>query len=606
MKPFIYVFICLIPLFYCVSGQAQVTYTANTQVEPLNDDFRYGVNPGWFANWGNLDTTLANISAGVPAQGIEGAGTNAWRAALFEHFVNKFGYDIRDYAFDHYETLGMTNHTVFVEGASSASSDPTMYCANDTTVLFDNLYLDIWDGGANGTPYNDSNNFAKYIYETVSEYKDHVKIWEIYNEPDFSYSANAYDPPSAPGSWWNVDPDPCEMKIKAPIYRYIRTLRIAYDVIKTVDPDAYVAIGGLGYPSFLDAVLRNTDNPTDGSVEANDYPLKGGAYFDVMSYHIYPHNAGCYRAGWNNATQQFDYQRHSDAGANCLAEYKDQFETVLTDHDYDGTTYPKKHFIITETNVPRDGPNFSMPWAGDNYGNDEIQRNWVIKALVIAQKNDLKQVHIYKLGEHENAGTPGSEFGRMGLFKNLNNTNPYTQIFTDEGKAFKTTVEELEGWAFDATKTAAMNLPSDVNGAAFKDLAGTYKYVLWAITQTDASEVASANYSFPSSFGLGNLNQKEWDASITGISSTVSSSGMTLSGAPVFLSEANCPPTLTVVQDYDNEEVELLQAGTVLDASNTIYAGADIIYQAGNCIELDPGFEVKVNAVFEATISGCN
>ena len=606
MKPIYIILLILSPIIYN-NTLAQVSYTANTQTPVLNDDFRYGVNPGWFANWGNLDTTLANISAGVPAQGIEGAETNAWRAALFEHFVNQYGYDIRDYAFDHYETLGMTNHTVFLEGASAASSDDNIYCSSgDTTLLFENLYEDIWDGGANGTPYNDDNYYAKYVYETVSEYKDHVKIWEIYNEPDFSYSPNAFNPPSDPASWWNVDPDPCDVKIRAPIYRYIRTLRIAYDVIKTVDPTALIAVGGLGYPSFLDAVLRNTDNPTDGSVDATDYPLKGGAYFDVLSYHVYPHVAGCYRAGWNNATQQFDYKRHSDAGANCLAEYKDDFETVLEDRDYDGITYPKKLFIITETNVPRKGPNYNMPWAGANYGNDEIQRNWIIKAMVIAQQEDIRQVHIYKLGEHQNYATASDEFAMMGFFENLNNTNPYTQVFTDEGKAFKTTVQELEGLAYDAAQTGLLNLPSTIDGGAFKDSAGKFKYVLWAITMTDESEVASASYTFPSSLNIGNLTKKEWDHSISGTTSSIGSTNVSLTGAPIFLVPEDCPANLSISQNYLNGDVEVKKAGTAIDANNIINAGADIIYQAGSCIDLDPGFEVKLNAVFEANMDGCN
>lgn len=71
----------------------------------------------------------------------------------------------------------------------------------------------------------------------------------------------------------------------------IGLLRISYEVIKTVDENAYVCIGGIGNPAFLDAVLRNTDNPIDGT-ENNDYPLLGGAYFDVLSFHSYPHIDG--------------------------------------------------------------------------------------------------------------------------------------------------------------------------------------------------------------------------------------------------------------------------------------------------------------------------
>jgi len=54
-------------------------------------------------------------------------------------------------------------------------------------------------------------------------------------------------------------------------------LRIAWEVIKKYQPNEYVCMGS-GYPAFVDVILRNTDNPTDGSV-TTDYPNKGGSYF---------------------------------------------------------------------------------------------------------------------------------------------------------------------------------------------------------------------------------------------------------------------------------------------------------------------------------------
>ena len=584
---------------------SQVSYTANTSVPANNDMFRYGINPGYYASWGNLDTTLANISVGVPSQGIVGASTKTWRAAMPEHFVNQYGYDIRDFAFDHYDQLGMDNHTIFLEGPETAHIDNTNYCSGSPSLIFDKIYEDIWDGGANGTPYNDDNYFAKYVYNVVDEYKDHVQYWEIWNEPDFSFSAAAYDPPSVATSWWNVDPDPCDLKIKAPIYRYIRMLRIAYDVVKTLDSTAYICTGGIGYHSFLDAILRNTDNPVDGSVTA-DYPDKGGAYFDCLSFHVYPHAAGCYRAGWNSATNGWDYQRHSDAGAECISSYYQDFVSVLEDHDYDGVTYPKKRAIITETNVPRKGPNFEPLWAGQNYGNDTIQRHWLIKAMVIAQKEGIDQVHLYKLGEHQDYATASSEYAMMGLFENLGAVSPYNHVFTDEGKAYKTIAEELCDMEVDFTKTTNLALPSDINGAAFVDVNGDYTYVLWAKTDTDMSEVASATYTFPASFNLTDLDVKQWDYAHNTTSTTSSATNLALTGAPVFLTAKDCDTNLTLATTYTSGEIESLNASNQITATNLVQAGADILYKAGSTICLDNGFEVKVNGVFEAVIGGCN
>ena len=56
-------------------------------------------------------------------------------------------------------------------------------------MLFQNMYTPVWDGGANGTPVNDNNYFALYVYKTVMQYKQYTKFWEIINEPDFDGGA---------------------------------------------------------------------------------------------------------------------------------------------------------------------------------------------------------------------------------------------------------------------------------------------------------------------------------------------------------------------------------------------------------------------------------
>jgi len=202
----------------CITLWAQPNYTANDVVPPLNDQFRYGVNLHYFPNWGTQDTTLANIAAGNPAQNIIGAGATTLRPSLPEWFVNQFGYNVRGFAFDHYETLGLTNHTVFLEGPEAAHQDMTQYCPGQSSALFQNMYLPIWDDGTDGTPINENNYFAYYVYNTVLTYKDHVKFWEIWNEPDYTFTSAAYDEPGTPGNWWENDPEPCDLQIKAPIY----------------------------------------------------------------------------------------------------------------------------------------------------------------------------------------------------------------------------------------------------------------------------------------------------------------------------------------------------------------------------------------------------
>ena len=61
-----------------------------------------------------------------------------------------------------------------------------------------NLYQPIWN--ADGT-INPNNYWANYIYKTVSIYKPYVKIWEVWNEPDFTNNYNATQ-----ANWWNGAP----------------------------------------------------------------------------------------------------------------------------------------------------------------------------------------------------------------------------------------------------------------------------------------------------------------------------------------------------------------------------------------------------------------
>jgi hypothetical protein len=72
--------------------------------------------------------------------------------------------------------------------------------------LFQNMYLPIWNNGENGTPVNDQNYYARYVYLTVMEYQDDIRFWEIMNEPDFTDSPYAIRESGMEGSWFDVAP----------------------------------------------------------------------------------------------------------------------------------------------------------------------------------------------------------------------------------------------------------------------------------------------------------------------------------------------------------------------------------------------------------------
>lgn len=535
-------------LCICTCSFSQVNYTANdfAHAPSYNGHFLYGSNMGWYGNsWD--DKSLADIAAGNLSKQVRGVGVKTLRPSLPEEFLESWGYDIRLSEFAHYATLGIRDNTVMVGWPAAAHRDNNTYggCA-DQSMLFANLYEPIWDGGANGTPVNENNYFALYLYKTVTRYKDQVKFWEIMNEPDYDVGGNAWKKPGETGNWFDNDPAPCDLlNMKAPVFHYIRMLRISYDIIKTVDPNALVATGGLGYPGFLDAILRHTDNPVDGSVTA-DYPLRGGAYFDVLSFHSYPmFNL----ATWDNAINGFVFHRHSDAAVNEYVKLKQEFSQVLESHGYDGMVYPKKIFICTENNIPKKSIN-------DLIGSDEAQRNYVIKALVESQRHDISQYYIFMLGDDRPVATADNWFQVMGLYQNLTDIGPhanggaYNQQYTNAGIGFKTTSDLLMNYRYNEVRTLAMNLPANIGGAAFTDSIGTVVYVLWAKTTTDLSEAATAVYSFPVDMNVSPLlSRREWNFSVTGATSVIPSVNIPLTGTPVFLSENFLP---LPVRDREN------------------------------------------------------
>ncbi len=513
--------------FICFSLglNAQINFTANDQVPEYTGKFRFGINPGYHgSDWG--DDQLADIAAGNSSLGIDGAGVEAFRATLPEEFLEQWGYDVEVDDFQHYESVGMADHVTFIGYPSDAHRDPTSHCPNHQSELFANMYLDIWDGGANGTPVNDDNYYALYVYRMVTTYQDYVKFWEIWNEPDFDYSGNAYKDPGEAGNWWDNVPEPCDMSIRAPIFEYIRMLRISYEVIKSIDPDAYVAVGGLGYPSFLDLIMRHTDNPVGGQANS-EFPNTGGAYFDVMSYHSYPHIDGSLRE-WDNASGGFIYYRHSDAATNGVIQKQADFAQVLNTYGYNDQLYPSKKWIITESNTP--GMAFD-----DDMGSDESQRNFIIKTRVACELNDILQFDLYALARKKSPADSDDGFDAMGLYHRLSDIVPSQEELTDEGIASQTMTELLADGTFDAAATASLNLPANIGGAAYMNTDNSYTFVLWAVTETDQSESAAATYSLPASMNIANLEKREWDFGQTGSVANISSTNISLTGAPVFL-----------------------------------------------------------------------
>ncbi len=583
----------LLLLSYTLLGQTN--QTANDYVPPFNETFQMGSVLGYYGrNWEMED--LAHLLAGTPDGKVQGVGSNCFRLKLTDSFIEKYKKNrINEAEYRYFGELGCKNNVVFLEGPSDLHRENKEYCAGYRSKMFANLYEPIWDNGENGTPVNENNYYAAFVYYVATNYEN-VRFWEIINEPDFSYYFNIST--AAPGTsenWWDTDPNPCHTEnLRAPIQSYIRTLRIAYEVIKSIKPNDYICIGGIGRDSFLDAILRNTDNPDNGKV-TDQFPLKGGAYFDCMSYHIYPM---FFLKKWTKATEGMVYFRHSDAAVEVFEGRKKTLEKVLFNYGYDGKLYPKKRYMMSESNIP------SKPF--DKYiGSHEAQRNYIMKALVKSQAIDLDVFLLYLTADLKTDTEATKPYDAMGLYKYIADKVPGQERINPAGIGFRNVSYFIKDKFYSKSRTNELNLPNNIDGGAFKDDNGDFIYVLWAKTSKDMSEEATARYSFPASWKVDQLIQYNWDFTESQDSTVYNSNDVILHGYPTFIkigsgiAPANTQTKVTATKvvtpngDGINDFWEIEELAKLKDASVLIfdYSGVKVYENKG----YDNGWNATIN-----------
>lgn len=99
--------------------------------------------------------------------------------------------------------------------------------------------------------YEHMDQWLEYVRKTVTRYRDRLRCWEIWNEPDLE-------------QFWRGTPDPAQ---------YAAFLKATYREIKRIDPSLTVLLGGVsGIPyEYIEGV----------------YKAGGGDAFDVMAVHPY-------------------------------------------------------------------------------------------------------------------------------------------------------------------------------------------------------------------------------------------------------------------------------------------------------------------------------
>lgn len=409
--------------------------------------FHYGVNFGHpNPKWGDPDDAFLSAEAGA----------NSARLKLPETHLETWGYEIEVNDMKKYADLGMSDHIAFLitptaEHSTAPAGIPSWqleYYA--PTNLYEPVFLP--DGNINPANY-----WGAYVYKTVTTYKSWVGMWEIWNEPDWVSNWQVTQK-------WDTEP-PAKadlVRFNGSIFDYIRMLRVSTEAAKKADPNAKIALGGIGYPNFLSAILRYTDNPVDGAKTA-EYPETGAAYFDVVSFHHYP----VFAPG------------SSDEGVAGFLDSYTELGKRLTNAGVSGKT-----FVVTETGAPH-------VQVGTAPGGSEYAPNYLVKVMTAAQAAGIGRIDWFVMSDGRPLGASTNSFDYMGLYLDVSMLGQTSEAKrTESGTAYRTLGKLLSGARFDAATTMALGLADNVDGRAFQLADMRRAYVLWAKTK-GSSETAS-------------------------------------------------------------------------------------------------------------------
>ena len=387
------------------------------------------------------------------------AGLNTQRKKLPENHLENWGYGIEIGDCKENEKLGIKQIVAYLARPSNSHS---IY-KNDSAEFHPplNLYEEIWND--NGT-VNKNNYWAYYVYQVVQNYKDYVNIYEVWNEPDYTRNYGVIDlwykePPNATDlSFWNSN-----------IFEYIRILRVTYEVVKKYHPEAFVATGGLGYDSFLDCIMRYSDNPDGGKI-TKKYPSYGGAYFDCHAFHKYP------KYGTYDIQKKKNYNKiASDNFALNMMALKRNHEYIISKYGFDGKKYPQKIYICTESGVDSTG----------QYGSDLIRRNFNLKAPLYAIENDIKQLHYFVTADGNKEGNgdylPGISSKTKENYQDLMKPSTKARLVLNHFNIYKMEFDN------ERTQKLRKDLPANVTGIVLKkkfepdegEFMCDYLYAIW-------------------------------------------------------------------------------------------------------------------------------
>lgn len=298
-------------------------------------------------------------------------------------------------------------------------------------------------------------------------------------------------------------------------------LRIAYEIAKKIDPECWVSVSTLSHYEFLDALMRYTDNPNNGEINAT-YPDYGGAYFDCIGFIQYP------KGEIIDIEKNITYNKFgSDSLVLKVIISKKNFENITNKYGF-GIKYPKKIFINDETGLTSED-------SCKLLGGEEMRINWILKLSLLSLEYDIKQNHNKNLLNSDECEY-GDYFpiiyggGLEDSFKNLKSSS-----------AIRKTLRKitLEKYVFEANKTSILkqNLPENMVGIVLKrqfpresddEYDYNYIYSLWIFCEDkEVKDVIEYQLNIPFNPLMIDYRGKEYNYT--------NSSKILISSTPIFL-----------------------------------------------------------------------
>ena len=161
----------LLNIIVCESGKDSKAYKEVPNGDLLK--FRIGNGLGAYSGWDDAKVTKLAANVGYKGQ----------RKKIPESHFATWGYGIEIDDSKYCNSVEIYDLVGYLHTPTSEHSSRPNTSVSTESYPPSNLYEPIWK--SDGVTVNPDNYLANYIYNTVTNYKPYVKIWEVWNEPDY-------------------------------------------------------------------------------------------------------------------------------------------------------------------------------------------------------------------------------------------------------------------------------------------------------------------------------------------------------------------------------------------------------------------------------------